>query len=387
MVQNAITSGFSTVVALDQHARSVSMCALDLATGESRSGRLGRCPGAGDIAAWAEPWATPPVLFAYESGPCGFSLCRDLRALGHGCVVIAVSSIPRSARDRAFKDDRNDAASLLDALAAPETRCRVVWLPSEGQEAAKDLVRALDDAVDACRRSKQRLSSFLLRHGHVWDERTRSGALRATWTRAYVEWARRAALADPTEERVRDAYLAHALEDVERCKRLRRDVSELAQSPEFKPVVDAMTRLKGVDDAVALAFAATVGDFERFGSGRRVAAYFGLTSGRADSGPKVSSGRRISKSGDAAVRWAVVEGLTSIANYAATPKAARRGREVSEAIEAEARKCNDRIRERYGHLAGESGKHPNVAKTAAARELVQFMWVLGRMAQRESQGS
>ena len=43
---------------------------------------------------------------------------------GRACDMIAVSSIPKSADDRAPKDDRRDARSLLEAVTSPTSRCR-----------------------------------------------------------------------------------------------------------------------------------------------------------------------------------------------------------------------------------------------------------------------
>ena len=45
-----------------------------------------------------------------------------------------------------------------------------VWVPDDRTEAARDLSRALADARDDLRRAKQRMSKFLLRHGHAFDE-------------------------------------------------------------------------------------------------------------------------------------------------------------------------------------------------------------------------
>lgn len=120
----------ATVVAIDQHARSVALAAVDLATGETRATQLADCPTAARIAGWAESWATGPVRFACESGPCGFQLCRDLRALGHACDMIAVSSITKSADGRAPEDDGRDARGLSEAVASPTSRRRAVYAPS-----------------------------------------------------------------------------------------------------------------------------------------------------------------------------------------------------------------------------------------------------------------
>ncbi len=42
----------------------MTLAALDLATGETRSGRLADCPSAGQTVDWAK-WATEPLRFVY----------------------------------------------------------------------------------------------------------------------------------------------------------------------------------------------------------------------------------------------------------------------------------------------------------------------------------
>ena len=45
----------------------------------------------------------------YESGPTGFHMARELRALGLDCAVAAVSKMQRPAADARRKNDRRDA--------------------------------------------------------------------------------------------------------------------------------------------------------------------------------------------------------------------------------------------------------------------------------------
>lgn len=86
----------------------------------------------------------------------------------------------------------------------------------------------------------------------------------------------------------------------------------------------------------------------------------------------------MSKAGDATVRRAIIEGISSISCFTARKKAVREGHEVSAAVEAEALKANQRNRERYRDLT-KKGKQSNVAKVAVACELVRQMWVIGRI--------
>ena len=85
--------------------------------------------------------------FCYEAGPPGYGLYRLIRSLGHACIVAAPSLIPRKPGDR-VKTNRRDAVSLARLLRAGELTA--VWVPDEGHEAMRDLVRARAAAVETC---------------------------------------------------------------------------------------------------------------------------------------------------------------------------------------------------------------------------------------------
>ncbi len=59
---------------------------------------------------------------------------------------------------------------------------RPIRVPSEGQEAARDLVRAREQVRGDLMRCRHRVSKLLLRHGRVWP------AEPTTWTVAHRDW-------------------------------------------------------------------------------------------------------------------------------------------------------------------------------------------------------
>ena len=105
----------------------------------------------------------PAAKCVYESGVTGFDLQKKLTALGVNCVVGAVSKMIKPSADRKRKNDRNDAEFLARMLSVGNVV--EVCVPDDECEAARDLVRALDDAREDLKRCKQRLSKFLMRHG------------------------------------------------------------------------------------------------------------------------------------------------------------------------------------------------------------------------------
>ena len=116
----------------------------------------------------------------------------------------------------------------------------------------------------------------------------------------------------PATKQTLDLYVQNAVEDIERVKNLTSLCLAEAERPDVKPYVDALARLRCVDTITALAFIASMGDFERFGNGRSVSSYFGLTPKRSDSGEKTGRNGKITKAGDSLVRLLLVEGVCGI---------------------------------------------------------------------------
>ena len=81
---------------------------------------------------------TPALRFAYEAGPCGYGLYRDLTRQGFDCQVVAPSLIPKKPGDK-VKTDRRDAVELARLLRSGDlTR---VDVPTVEDEAVRDRCR------------------------------------------------------------------------------------------------------------------------------------------------------------------------------------------------------------------------------------------------------
>ncbi|HWF36610.1 MAG TPA: transposase [Solirubrobacteraceae bacterium] len=147
-----------TLVGLDVHAMKVVAAVLDAETGELTFFGLG---GESERAAAFCAALPRPVRVAYEAGPTGYGLARDLVKRGVECVVAAPSKIPRAPGDR-VKTDRRDAELLVRLLFAG--KLHPVRVPGAEEEALRDLVRAREGVRMDLMRCRHRLSKLLLRH-------------------------------------------------------------------------------------------------------------------------------------------------------------------------------------------------------------------------------
>lgn len=380
MAEYTISSEYGSLFGMDVHARSTTVRGFDFATGETRTKRFGDCPEPALIAEWMQEGFTGPHYAAYESGCTGFHMCRELRELGVDCDVVAASTIARSTDDKKRKNDRRDAKRLLSEMLSPEPSYSTVWLPDEECEGERDLVRARHDARQALKKSRQQANAILLRHGLAWNEKAPSGRLKTTWGRDHVKWIESQSLPGSAQIALQH-YLDAISEQAALARKLDAVVREHAALPRWKPAVDALSHVKGIDVPSAFLLAVEFGDFSRFESGRAVSCWAGLVPSSSDSADKHANGH-ITKTGNPYVRGALIEGLSNMHVRKSEAKKLRKGQEVSGSVRRLCRQCDMRMAERHERMSKE-GKQANVIKVALANEMVRWVWAIGLAVERE----
>src|SRR5881227_4111123 len=118
-----------SLVGLDVHATKIVAAVLDADTGELEVLVMN---GENANAAAFCAGLPRPVRVAYEAGPTGYGLARELSRRGVECVVAAPSKIPRASGDR-VKTDRRDAEHLVRLLFAG--KLHAVRVPGGEEEA------------------------------------------------------------------------------------------------------------------------------------------------------------------------------------------------------------------------------------------------------------
>ena len=177
----------------------------------------------------------------FEAGPTGYELYRQMRALGHDCMVVAPALIPKRAGER-VKTNRRDAITLARLHRAGELTS--VWVPDATHEAIRDLVRAREAAADDLRRKRQQLLSFLLRCGRIY-----SGG--GHWTLAHRRWLARQAFEHAAQQIVFQEGI-DAIEDAaQRLHRLEQQLTLIVPSWSMAPVVAAYQAMRGASFLVA----------------------------------------------------------------------------------------------------------------------------------------
>jgi transposase len=351
-----------SLVGLDVHATKIVAAVLDAETGQLQTFTMS---GDTDKAAAFCAELPRPVRGAYEAGPTGYGLARELVKRRVECVVAAPSKIPRGSGDR-VKTDRRDAEHLVRLLLAG--KLHAVRVPGPEEEALRDLVRARESVRMDLMRARHRVSKLLLRHGIRFDD---GGA----WTERHRQWLGTVALEWPAAQTTlldaRGAIDALAI----RRDSLEREIIGLLPSSPWTVQVGRLRCLRGIDTLTAVGLCAEIGDFERFGKAERLMSYIGVVPSEATTGQQRRQGS-ITKTGSGHARRLLIEAAW---HYRPRPNLSKALAERQDgqppAAVAVAWKAQLRLHRTWTRLEARAKRRTLIA-VAAARELAGFCWAI-----------
>jgi len=288
-------------------------------------------------------------------------------ALGHDCVVVAPSLIPKKPGER-VKTNRRDAVTLARLHRTGELTS--VWVPDATHEAVRDLARAREGGSEDLRKKRQQLLAFLLRHGRLFSGRQH-------WTLAHLRWLAHQSFEHPAQQIVfQDAI--NAIEDAAaRLQSLDRQLAAIVPNWSMAPVVAAYQAMRGVSFLVAVTFVAEIGDVRRFDNPRQLMSFLGLVPSERSTGEAVRRAG-LTLAGNRRARRVLIEGAWTYrypARVSETLRARLEG--LPKSVRDIAWKGQVRLCARYRRLVA-TGKKTPVVIAAIAREMAAFLWAIGR---------
>jgi transposase len=200
------------------------------------------------------------LTFCYEAGPTGYGLYRLIKSLGHECIVVAPSLIPKKPGDR-VKTNRRDALSLAKLLRAGELTA--VWVPDERHEAMRDLSRARQAAKKDLQGKRQQISSLMLRLGRIYPGKT-------SWGPAHMNWLMAQKLEHCEQRMVLEELLQGMHQESERIERLQQAIREAVPDWSLAEVITALQAMRGINLIAAVGVVAEIGDLSRFQNPREL---------------------------------------------------------------------------------------------------------------------
>lgn len=222
----------------------------------------------------------------YEAGPTGYGLVRLLRSANLPAEVVAVSKTPRMT-DTSAKTDRLDCQQLAEYAA--KGLLTFVAIPTEQQEADRQVVRLRDQLTSKRRRIMQQIKSFLLQHSISWPG--------GNWSKILIERLRQLDISSELR-----FTLAQYLDEYEFfCGKIAETETKLRQifsSKRHSAAIEIFKSHPGVGNIVAWEYRAEMFNITRFSEPKQISKYTGLCpkvsqSGKTcHQGPITKTGRR-----------------------------------------------------------------------------------------------
>jgi transposase len=289
------------------------------------------------------------LKFVYEAGPCGYAIYRYHNNNNMDCVVIAPSKTPVQGGDR-LKNDKRDCLSLARLHRAGELTA--VYVPTEEDEALRDLVRGREDSVRALRVAKQQRGAFLLRHDIIYSGKSK-------WSKAHFNWLSDIAIPHPAQQIVLQEYIDTVVSCSNRVHRLTKQIQQQSKQSRQYDLIQALQSMRGISLIVAATISAELGDLTRFENPGKLIAFLGLIPSEHSSGERVSKGS-ITKTGNRHVRKALITAAHAYRFPARKSRAIRKRQEhLPEAVTEISWKAQCRLCTRYQYLTAK-GKKANV---------------------------
>ncbi len=362
---------YNTVyVGMDVHKESYTLCAYTI---EAEKGSYFRKTSSDykEVLKYIEFLRTiygidTHFICGYEAGCLGYTLYHQLTRHNINCVIMAPTTMLEQRSRKRIKTDKRDAELIGKCLA--QHNYSAVHVPTAIDEETKEFLRMRTDHKLALKKIKQQILAFCLRHNYRYDGNSH-------WTVAHLKWLRSLNTTAVYRE-ILDEYLLTYNTLSDKLERLDARIEELANKDEYSVSVKKLCCFMGVKTHTALSVMVEVGDFNRFATAEKFAAYIGLVPGENSSGDDQTR-LAITKAGNRQVRMLLTEACQHYSRgqvgYKSKALKARQAGNTPQVI-AYADKANERLKRKYYRMVLNKGKRHNVAKTAIARELACFMW-------------
>jgi transposase len=222
------------------------------------------------------------------------------------------------------------------------------------------------------KRAKHRLGKYLLRHA----QRPPSGS--RAWPAAWWQWVRKLALPYPEQNTTLLELILEVVHQSQNVERFDGAIDRtVATAPEqLRAIVAALQALRGMAQETAVTLATEFGSLVRFESAPQAMGYTGLVASEYTSRTKKRGA--ITKTGNSHLRRSLVEAAW---HYRHRPRLNQRQKQLQRQLPPKiaeiAWTTQERLHRRFWALTNKSKPSPKVV-TALARELVGFVWAIGK---------
>lgn len=313
--------------------------------------RQGRARLFRELKSRSEQLGGAKIVMAYEASACGFVLCDEAEAEKIACSVLAPTKMEKSVEQRKHKNDDRDADDIVERLRGhvlAGNRLPTVWIPDCQTRDDRELIRTRLDLSEKQTQVKAQIQMTLKRHGLE-----KPSGCGAGWTVKYRQWLEGLKESPCVGWGLRqglDSLLRQLAFFESEIQRMAEPIRQLASAPRHQRIIEELTQEPGVGQLTALVYRTEIGYAGRFGRGRQVGKFAGLTPTSHESGEQNDRKGHISRQGPHRLRKMLCQA-------------------------AWVQACRDAdVRQRYQKLVARHPKKKKIAIVAIMRRLAVRLW-------------
>jgi transposase len=216
----------------------------------------------------------------YEAGFGGFWIHWELKDLGIECLVVHVSDIPTTDKDKSRKNDSNDSRKL--ALELERGSLTSIYIPTEEHQHFRGLCRAHDQTVKDTTCTKNRIKGIINLYGLTFNEKT-------DWSKKFIAELKGLKVA-PELKKLIHFQLKELDHRIGIKKEILKDIESLAKknNPEL---LKRIKSISGIGIKSAVTFIGEIWDMKRFDTLDKLKCYVGLIPSTHSSGESIKEGQ------------------------------------------------------------------------------------------------
>lgn len=236
----------------------------------------------------------------YEAGFCGFSIQRELTALGIECIVVNATDVPQTNKGMLSKTDTIDSRRIGEAFA--KDMLNAIYIPSTDIEADRNLIRYRKKVQENLKAKRQGIKSCL----HVLGLKIPAQYDKPYWTNNFITWLKTLEI----ENQSTKTTITFLLEDVlllrKRLFETNKDIRKLSQSYKYKEEFNILTSTPGIGLITAMTMITEVGNINRFKTFSQFNSFIGFCPSEFSSGEHIHKGKMTAR-GHKTIRALLIE--------------------------------------------------------------------------------
>lgn len=221
----------------------------------------------------------------YEAGFCGFSVQRELEALGIECFVVNAGDIPQTNKGMLSKTDAADSRRIGEAFS--KGMLNYIYIPKPSTEADRNLVRYRKRVQEDLKAKKQGIKSCLF----ILGLKIPPNHDKSYWTNNFITWLKELDITDSSNKVTVSLLIEDVLILRKRLFETNKELKKLSISETYTATYLLLTTTPGIGLITAMTMLTEIGDINRFDCFTKFNSFIGLCPSEYSSGERIHKGK------------------------------------------------------------------------------------------------